>query len=404
MTSTSDESWRKVPEAELTRRIRLVKTSMETQGVNALILSAQDNFIYLTGFDSPTWVNLARPRYCVVPARGELILVVPTTNLSAVERMTWVRDIRSWVSPNPVDDGLSLVADAVCATTVPEAVVGMEIGPQSRLGLPVADFMALRERLLPRRLADADGLLREVRKVKSPFEVAAIRAAAEATSRAFAGLAGRSLADRDECSIVQDFRTLLFAEGVEDAPYLVAESGFGGYPSLQMARSGRRLSDGTVLSIDAGCRVSGYFCDFNRNFCVGRIPDISRRADDLLWQATQAGIEAARPGATAADVWYAVAQVLDRGLEAIGGRRTRSGRMGHGIGLRLTEPPSVHPEDTTVLVPGMVITVEPSAEFEIVTLAGTAKRMLIHEENLVVTYDGPQLLSARAPRGLPAAG
>jgi Xaa-Pro aminopeptidase len=205
---------------------------------------------------------------------------------------------------------------------------------------------------------------------------------------------------REERSIVQDFRALLFAEGVEDAPYLVGESGHGGYPSLQMAPSRRCLEDGDILSIDAGCRIRGYFCDFNRNFGCGRLFDVSLRVHDLLWQATQAGIDAALPGSTAADVWRAVAKVLDSGLEEVGGRRTRSGRMGHGIGLRLTEPPSIHPDDATVLVPGMVVTVEPSAEFEVATRTGTVRYMLIHEENLVITSNGPELLSTRASRAL----
>jgi Xaa-Pro aminopeptidase len=316
--------------------------------------------------------------------------------------MTWVADVRSWVSPNPADDGLTLVVDAVRAAAGSDAAVGMEIGPQSRLGMPAIDFLTLRERLLPRRLVDADALLREIRKVKSPFEVAAIRSAAAATSRAFMRLGdqiGRvARGERDERALVQEFRALLFAEGVEDAPYLVAESGFGGYPSLQMGPSGRRLNKGSIFSIDTGCRVRGYFCDFNRNYAWGHVPAPSDYAHDLLWRATQAGIDAAVPGATAGDVWRATAKVLDGGLEVIGGRRPRSGRMGHGIGLRLTEPPSVHPDDTTVLVPGMVITVEPSAEFDLGTPEGTRRHMLIHEENLVITENGPELLSMRAPR------
>ena len=105
----------------------------------------------------------------------------------------------------------------------------------------------------------------------------------------------------------------------------------------------------------AGERV--HYVTLNDNFAFGRVPDTTRRADDLLWQATQAGIAAAVPGATAGDIWRASADVLDRGLAAIDGRRAASGRMGHGIGLRLTEPPSVHPDDTTVLVPGMVIAI-----------------------------------------------
>jgi Xaa-Pro dipeptidase len=401
MTGEADEcGGRAAPQAEFALRLARVQEAMAERRIAVLVLTAQDNFVYLTGFDSPTWVNLARPRYCVVPARGDLVLVVPTTNVSAVERMTWVKDIRSWVSPNPADDGLSLVVDAVRASAEPDSIVGMEIGPQSRLGMPACDFVSLRERLLPRRLADADSLLREIRKVKSPFEISAIRRAAAATSRAFDRLPGCLQRGRDDRSIVRDFHALLAAEGVDDAPYLVAEGGVGGYPSLQMGPSGWSLEAGAIWAIDAGCRVRGYFCDFNRNFGCGRIPEISRRVDALLWQATEAGIDAAVPGATAADVWQAMARILDRGLEEIGARRTRSGRMGHGIGLRLTEPPSIHPDDATVLAPGMVITVEPAAEFDVATPAGSLRRMLIHEENLVVTANGPELLSQRAARGM----
>ncbi|MBV9221198.1 MAG: M24 family metallopeptidase, partial [Methylobacteriaceae bacterium] len=132
----------------------------------------------------------------------------------------------------------------------------------------------------------------------------------------------------------------------------------------------------------------------------GRVSDRVRRIDDVLWQATQAGIRAAVPGAQVAEVWRAQAAVLDAGLSDLQARRSESGRMGHGIGLRLTEPPSIHPSDTTVLAPGMTITIEPVAEFEIETPTRSARRMLIHEENLVVTEDGPVLLSDRAPRGL----
>jgi len=382
------------PQAEFDGRVARVQRAMAAAGLDALVLTAQDNVAYLTGFDGPTWVNVARPRYCVLAKDGAPVLVVPTTNVPVVRRMTWVQEVRSWVSPNPADDGLSLVAEAVWAVAEPAATVGMEIGPQSRLGMPAGDFLAFRERLAPRRIADADALLREIRKIKTPLEIAAIRQAAAATSRAFARLD----AGGDEQAVAGRFRALLFEEGLEDVPYLVAESGLGGYPSLQMAAGGRRLTAGSVLAIDTGARVRGYYCDFNRNFVCGPLPEATRQAHALLWEATEAGIRAAVPGATAAEVWRAMAAVLDAGAAALGARRTQSGRMGHGIGLRLTEPPSIHPEDATVLAPGMVITVEPSLAFEVAAEGGPLTRTLVHEENLVVTEGGPELLSARAPR------
>jgi Xaa-Pro aminopeptidase len=68
--------------------------------------------------------------------------------------------------------------------------------------------------------------------------------------------------------------------------------------------------------------------------------------------------------------------------------------LGHGLGKVMTEPPSVRPEDHTRLVPGMVLTIEPSAMY------GPGK-ILVHEENLVVTKNGARLLSRRAPLEIP---
>jgi Xaa-Pro dipeptidase len=81
-------------------------------------------------------------------------------------------------------------------------------------------------------------------------------------------------------------------------------------------------------------------------------------------------------------------------LEDAGMRGNNVGRLGHGLGLQLTEPPSNMPGDDTVLEPGMVITIEPGMEY-------AADRMIVHEENVVITADGAQLLTRRAPREMP---
>jgi Xaa-Pro aminopeptidase len=73
--------------------------------------------------------------------------------------------------------------------------------------------------------------------------------------------------------------------------------------------------------------------------------------------------------------------------------------MGHGLGLDLTEAPSLAPDDMTVLEAGMVITLEPSLTLP--GLAGLTRRLMVHEENIVVTPTGCELLTRRAPPELP---
>ena len=71
--------------------------------------------------------------------------------------------------------------------------------------------------------------------------------------------------------------------------------------------------------LDTGLVWDGYFCDFDRNFAVGTKSATAVGAHQRLVEATQAGFEAARPGATAADLFHA--------MDRIGHRVARERRM-----------------------------------------------------------------------------
>lgn len=207
---------------------------------------------------------------------------------------------------------------------------------------------------------------------------------------AFDGLPGLLGRDDTENDLVRKFQSDVLLRGADKTPYTAIGSGPGGYRSIIMGPTDRRLRTGDLFLIDTGSRYGGYFCDFDRNYAIGEPPDTAKRVHDALYRATQAGIEAARPGRTAEDLFNAQAKVLaDAGLEV-----GNVGRFGHGLGKVLTEPPSLRPGDDTELLPGMVLTIEPSAMF------GRGK-ILVHEENLVVTEGKAQLLTRRAPREIP---
>jgi Xaa-Pro aminopeptidase len=68
--------------------------------------------------------------------------------------------------------------------------------------------------------------------------------------------------------------------------------------------------------------------------------------------------------------------------------------MGHGLGLQVTEPPSIHPDDKTILEENMIMTIEPCFEY----MPG---KMIVHEENILITKKGYKLLSTRTPQNIP---
>ena len=144
------------------------------------------------------------------------------------------------------------------------------------------------------------------------------------------------------------------------------------------------LTMGDILMLDTGAVRGGYFCDFCRNYAIGAPDDAARRAHDALYAATDVALETLRPGMTASHLYHTLTNALHAA-----GATPGSGRLGHGLGITLTEWPSVTAKDTTELREGMVLTLEPGVEI-------APGKILVHEENIVLRADGCELLSSRA--------
>ncbi|TIX41571.1 MAG: aminopeptidase P family protein, partial [Mesorhizobium sp.] len=157
--------------SEYEARLASAQKLMHRERLDAILITSEDHFRYFTGFHSPTWVNLTRPRYAVLPSRGDIILIVPTSNAEMTRRTSWVRDVRMWVSPRPEDDGISLVRDAIRSVSSGHGRIGAELGAESRLTMPAGDFLRLGRELSPTELVDGYPLLRELLMRKSAAEV-----------------------------------------------------------------------------------------------------------------------------------------------------------------------------------------------------------------------------------------
>jgi Xaa-Pro aminopeptidase len=268
--------------------------------------------------------------------------------------------------------------------------------------MPVGDFLRVREGLAPLDFSDTDWMLRSLRMVKSAAEIALMRHVCQLVSVAFETLPSYVNAGDTEREVAAKFQTEVFGNGGEKIPYLICTSGRGGYPCINLGPSDHRLEPTDVLIIDTGVSYEGYFCDFDRDYSVGEPSAEIKRAYDAVWRATEAGIAAARPGNKTSDVWRAQAEVLaDAEGEEVDREGFGAGRYGHGIGLRMCEPPSNSPVDDQLLIENMTLTIEPGLPFVIDGPNGPERKILVHEENVVVTPQGGELLTRRAPREMP---
>lgn len=379
-------------DSEYEARLLRAQRAMQAHRMDALLLTSPANFRYFTGFDSQFWESPTRPWFLIVPAAGRCVAVIPEIG-EPVLSGGWIEDLRTWPAPQPADDGISLLANALVPVTGRHRRIGMEMGRESSLRMPLVDFFELRDQLRHIDLVDGSPCIWELRNIKSPAEIAHIRTSCRVVGDAFAALPERARAGQTERDICTGLAIDILGRGAHSVPFLGCGSGPGGYSQAIASPCGRKLVDGDVLVIDVGATTHGYFSDFDRNYGVGRVADEALRAHELVWLATEAGIAAAVPGARASELHEAMIKVL----QPAAGRGNNVGRMGHGLGLQLTEPPSNKAGDTSVLLPGMVITIEPSMAY------GNGK-VMVHEENVVITESGPQLLTRRAPREMPILG
>jgi Xaa-Pro aminopeptidase len=136
------------------------------------------------------------------------------------------------------------------------------------------------------------------------------------------------------------------------------------------------------MMLDTGLIWDGYFCDFDRNYSIGApTAQVAERHSQLI-EAVQAGFENVKPGGVISDVFHAMNAVINPS-----GQVMEAGRLGHGLGMQLTEWPSIIADDHTPLVAGMVLTLEPS-----VTLDGDM--IMVAEEDILITKGGAEYLSA----------
>ena len=373
---------------EFEQRTAIVQGLMHGARLDAILVTTEAEIRYFTGFHSQFFESPTRPWFVVVPAEGKPIAVIPTIGESGMAA-TWIDEIHTWPSPRPADDGISLLASTISGLPTRHGRFGMPLGPESILRMPAGDAQKLAD-AIPHEVVDCAEMLLRQRFVKSPAEVEKIRQVCQITSDAFAALPGHSRIGDSEIDITRRMRIDLLERGADGTPFMVAGSGAGGYDSIIMGPTQRQPKAGDVLIIDTGTVFDGYFCDFDRNFGFGHVADDVHRANAAVHEAVDAGFTAARPGARMCDVWSAMSQVM----EDFGSLGNSIGRMGHGLGMLLTEWPSVHPDDRNILESGVVMTLEPGMTF-------APGRQLVHEENIVITESGAEYLTRRAPPEIP---
>lgn len=226
--------------------------------------------------------------------------------------------------------------------------------------ITVKKYDELKENFKKINLVKTDRIIEGLRVKKDSKEIDYIKSAQEITDKAFTHILEFIKPGVNELELAAELEFFMKKNGsVATAFETIFVSGSRtsfphGVPSK------RKLQLGDLVTIDFGARFSSYCSDMTRTVVIGKPSDKQLSIYNTVLQAQTKAIEYIKPGRNCKDV-DGVARKL---IQEHGFGKYFGHGLGHGVGLEIHEEPRLSPKSKDVLLPGMVVTVEPGIYIE----------------------------------------
>ncbi|MBW3623212.1 MAG: Xaa-Pro peptidase family protein [Armatimonadetes bacterium] len=354
-------------------RVHRLRQKMEEQEISALFLSGQENLVsgvenlrYLTGFTGSAGAVLLTPD-------AALFFADPRYHLQAKQECKGFEVIAC--SQRLLPCAVERIKETGIAT------LGVEKG-QITLG----QHLALQEELTGVTLQPTADLVAELRQIKEPEEVEAIRRACELVDRAFSQILSSLKEGVSERDVAIELDYTLRKMGADKTGFdsIVA---FGPHSAHPHARpTDRRLERGQFVKMDFGAQMNNYNSDLTRTVVFGPASDRHREIYAVVREAQERALLALRPGIPGKEVDAAAREYIqEKGYGDCFGHG-----LGHGLGREVHDGGALNPQSEILMTPGQVWTVEPGVYIE-----GFGGVRI--EDDVVVTDNGCDILTS-APK------
>lgn len=347
------------------------------------------DFWYLTGLDEPGAILMLSPM-----AEWKEILFLPPRDVEVEKWIGWRPDITDSLIDAWGFDKIFRIDgsfDGFIITNIRQSSILHLISALTAPSDPISPDMELYGKIAARipevSIRNSSRYLENMRVIKSPGEVEAVRRAIDITYQGLTEL----------FTAMKPGVTEFYLDGVLDASFKRQGTRFAAFDNLIAAgkngvvlhyqRLGDTLRDGDLLLVDVGAEYRHYAADISRTIPIsGKFGEEQARLYDLVYEAQQAAIAAVKPGVSFND--------LDDAAKAVIGKAGYAKYVQHSVGHQLGV--EVHDRNNNQrLEPGMIITIEPGIYlYE----KGIGIRI---EDDLLVTKTGCEVLSSSIPGSRP---
>ena len=364
-----------------------VRALIAEEGLDALVVRAPDNVLYLTNFWGMKGYDAA-----VFPREGEPTLICLEASADDAARTAWTDDVRYLRGYDerdprpPTARTLELALDAA----KPYARVGLELS----LGTQASDRMVGEPTTYTRawfdawpEAKDATPLLARARALKTDQELERMRLANEIAAAAMEHVRERLEPGMKESEAAALWNAFVHGQGTGWKGQVELAYGFSlvwSGPGIRTftATGDRPVQEKEPTLFEIWVCADGYWCDHTKNLCPGELTPEYERLLGALSQVYERAVDHCRPGAGLAEL-----DVLVRdGIAEAGYPGQPSHPIAHGVGARAHEPPYAHQAGGGEIAEGMVLAIEPGIYWE----AGGGLRV---EDNFLITSGSPEKLS-----------
>ena len=341
---------------------------MDERGLDALVATSPENVAWSSGAAPPSQKTVrSRLAAAIVPRVGESELVAIALEGPVVETQSRLDALRLY--QEFVEDPILVFADSLRGRGLESAVLGVE-----ETHLSHADYDKLAAALPDAQLVRADEVFEELRMVKTPAEIDAIRDIGTAAEQIATQVCERFGAGSTEREIA-NFVAERYAEAGGDGLTMLVVGSGPRSAAVNAPPTGRVLEHGDIVRLDIIGTKNRYHSDVARTAVVGEPTAEQQRIYDLLLGVHRRCLAALRPGALSSDVYEIYRGAMDEA------ELPPYHFVGHGLGITLHEDPFVNQLSSIPLEEGMVLCIEP------LTLLEGRFGMQIEDE-VLITADG----------------
>jgi Xaa-Pro dipeptidase len=373
--------------SEFDARLASARAALQREKLDAILLFAQESLYYLTGFDTSGFVFFQCA--LLTADAGEIVLLTRRPDFEQARRTSIITDIRLWYDGEGADPAKDLKA-ILEERKLARRRIGIEL---RTFGLTADKYELVRRRLDGWcELVEASHVVRTLRLVKSPAEIAYVRQAAELADRSLEAMLAAALPGAFEGDIAAAGAAPILAGG-GDPPPSGPVLGSGDRALLVRSATGfRHLDPVDQLTMEFAASYRHYCACLMRTIAIGKANDTQRKMFEVTRDALAAMTEAARPGRPLGEIDDAHRRVYDQA----GYGQARMAACGYSLGALyrptwMDVPPMLYSGNPLPAAPGMVL-------FLHAILIDAAKNLAMSlGHTITITSTGAEVLSQLAP-------